>query len=96
MQAPMENVPNVRLRIVQPNVDQARKWRTDERERISTIAGLFSVPVAAGAKPVTHIIWPETASTFYLTEDAPHRAMIADNVPEGGAITYRCHAARHG
>ena len=36
MQASAAAVPNVRLRIVQPNVDQKRKWRTDEREPIQT------------------------------------------------------------
>ncbi len=41
---------------------------------------------ALGDKPVTDIIWPETAATFYLTEDEPHRRQAADIVPPGGAL----------
>lgn len=78
------DVPHVRLRIVQPNVDQAHKWVTDERE--PDFKKLLDFSSMAGAKPITHIIWPETAATFYLTEDPIHRAMIAEHLPAGATL----------
>jgi len=74
----------VRLRIVQPNVNQAEKWLPAEREgHFQQLLDLSSMPAK---QPLTYIIWPETAATFYLTEDAAHRYAVAAHVPKGGAI----------
>ncbi len=77
-------VPNVRLRLVQPNTDQAHKWLPDQREK--NFQQLLDLSSAPADKPVTHIIWPETAATFYLVEDVEHRLRLAPYVPQGGAI----------
>jgi apolipoprotein N-acyltransferase len=83
-QASDATVPNVRLRLVQPTIKQADKWKRDRREvNFNELLDLSSAP---GLRPVTHIIWPETASTFYLAEDKGHRAMTAAHVPDHGAI----------
>lgn len=81
---PVAMVPNVRLRLVQPNTDQAQKWVADELE--PNFQHLLDLTSAPADKAVTHIIWPETAATFYLTEDAFHRRMAAAHVPQGGAL----------
>ena len=80
------SVPNVRLRLVQPDVEQEMKWNPETREK--NFARLLELSTAPGEKPVTHIIWPETAATFYLSEDPQHRNAIAAIVPPGGAASY--------
>lgn len=77
-------VPNVHLRIVQPNINQAHKWDADGRER--NLQQLLDLSSAPGKRLPTHIIWPETAATFYLTEDPVHRRVIAAHIPQDGAI----------
>ncbi len=85
--APVAWVPDVRLRLGQPNVDQAHKWLMDEREgNFRQLLDLSSTPVASGEKPVTHIVWPETAATYYLVEDAVRRRVIAAHIPPHGAV----------
>jgi apolipoprotein N-acyltransferase len=84
MQNPTTDVPGVRLRIVQPNVDQKLKWLPENLE--PNFQELLDFTSAPGAKPITHIVWPETAATFYLAEDPARRAMIADHLPAGGSL----------
>jgi apolipoprotein N-acyltransferase len=83
-QAPASVVPHVRLRLVQPDVRQQDKWKLDEREK--NFDQLIALSSASGEKPVTSIIWPETAPPFYLTEDTPHRQAAAAAVPSGGVL----------
>ncbi|MDP9128028.1 MAG: apolipoprotein N-acyltransferase [Pseudomonadota bacterium] len=83
-EATAKTVPEVRLRLVQPNVDQALKWVADEREKnFEQLLDLSSQP---GLEPVTHIIWPETAATFYLAEDARRRQEVAAHTPLNGSV----------
>ncbi len=74
----------VRVRLVQPNVDQKTKWAPSERER--HFQDLISLSSVEGEKPVTHIFWPETAATYYLGEDAIRRKEIAANIPSAAAV----------
>ena len=83
-QHPTGYVDHVRLRLVQPNIDQAHKWHNDERDaHFNTLQDLTSVP---SDKPVTHVVWPETAATFYLGEEPLRRDAIAAHLPSGGAL----------
>jgi apolipoprotein N-acyltransferase len=72
------------VRIVQPNVDQVDKWIASEREE--HFQSLLSLSSAPSDKPLNAIIWPETASTFYLAEDAYHRHVIATEIPNGTPV----------
>ncbi|MDD5586859.1 MAG: apolipoprotein N-acyltransferase [Alphaproteobacteria bacterium] len=83
-QAPEAFVPGVRLRLVQPDIDQARKWRHDERE--ANFKELLDLSFAPAEKPVTQIIWPETATAYYLTEDSEARKAIAARMTEGQTL----------
>lgn len=83
-QAKDDVVPNVRLRLVQPNIDQAQKWLASERE--SHFRHLLDLSSEPGLRPVTHIIWPETAAAYYLAEEPARRYDIAAKVPRDGAI----------
>ncbi|MDE1900858.1 MAG: apolipoprotein N-acyltransferase [Alphaproteobacteria bacterium] len=82
-------VPGVRLRVVQPDIPQAGKWRISQRaEDFAGLLDLTAAPPAAGQKPPNYIIWPETASTYYLSEDAFHRDAIAARLsPDADLIT---------
>lgn len=84
VEAPNATVPNVRLRLVQPDVPQEIKWQPEEREK--NFARLLALTSTSGEQPVTAVIWPETASPFYLTSDEEHRSKAAAVVPKGGSI----------
>ena len=60
------------LRIVQPDIAQAEKWAPAmERRnfRTSIDLSMSTAPGAeAGADAITHIVWPESAFPFVLTE----------------------------
>jgi len=77
-------VPDVRLRLVQPDIAQAHKWREEERE--GYFQDLLAMSSAPAVKPVTHIIWPETASTYYLDEDPAHRQEIGLHIPAAATV----------
>ena len=73
-----------RIRILQPDIDQADKWIAMEREEhFRSLLALSSTP---GEKPVTAVVWPETASTFYLAEDAFHRREAATVLPKNATL----------
>ena len=80
-QAPTGTVPDVRLRLIQANVNQTTKWLDDRREQ--NFKALLDLSFAPADKAYTHIIWPETASAYYLAEDTPHRQQLAALLPSG-------------
>jgi len=75
----IRTIPGVHLRLVQPNVDQKNKWLASERER--NFKELIDLSATESSKTPTHIFWPETASTFYLSEDTLRRKEIASHIP---------------
>src|SRR5262249_10536518 len=60
-----QTVPGVRLRIVQPNIAQADKYRPEFVER--NWDRLIALSQAPAKQPPTQIIWPEAAPPFVLT-----------------------------
>ena len=62
-----ENVPDVRLRLVQPNVPQALKWDPDARE--ANLRRIIELTRAPGFETRTHTIWSETATAFPIWGD---------------------------
>lgn len=83
-----ENVPDVRLRLVQPNVPQALKWDPDARE--ANLRRIIELTRAPGFETRTHTIWSETATAFPIWGDnetlARRRAQVAAAVPPGGIL----------
>lgn len=71
-------VPDVRLRIVQTNISQNTKWQAAQRE--TNFQQLLDTTFAAADKPITHYVWPETATPFYLQEDPGRRLAIAERM----------------
>jgi len=79
-------VPDIRLRLVQPNIPQDLKWAEGERERIlGRLLALSAAPAPDGVAP-THVIWPESAVPYLLAEAPAIRAAVARIVPPGGAL----------
>ncbi|WP_394691135.1 apolipoprotein N-acyltransferase [Hoeflea sp.] len=75
------------IRIVQPAIDQSAKWDIAERERIfSKLLQLSASPLAEGAPRPTHIIWPETALPFLLTENPGALSRMADMLQVGQTL----------
>ena len=79
-----EMTPEAHIRLVQPNIPQTNKWKNSEREKgFQTLLDLTS---ETGEKTVTHVFWPETASTYYLGEDAFRRQQIADAISSSTSV----------
>lgn len=81
-------VPGVRLRLVQPAIDQRLKWAPGERARnIGRQLELSAAPPTNSAdKPVTDILWSETAVPLFLARDARARQALAAVTPPGGLL----------
>ena len=76
-------VPNVMLRLVQPNIAQADKWRPGLREGHVLEQVRMSTTDAAD---VTHVLWAETAVPFPLNQATGALAATARAVPENGYV----------
>ena len=79
-----ERVPGVRLRIVQPAIEQSLKW--DPARRGEHVLQQMRLSAAPAAVPVTHVIWAETAVPFYLALEAELRRALGRIVPPGGLL----------
>ena len=77
-------VPEVRLRIVQANIEQAAKWR--DRLRLRHLEHHLRLTKAPGYERITHVIWPETAIPYFLSVDPARRKLVAGVVPKGGLV----------
>lgn len=74
----------VYLRIVQPNIDQAEKWLPElANAHFGKTVRLSGLP---SDKPVTLVIWPETATSFPLDRSQAARDAMARVTPKGGYL----------
>lgn len=78
------HVEGVGLRIVQSNIPQREKWDPTFRER--NIRQFLEFSRRDRPDWITHVIWPETAATFFLGADAGLRRALASVVPSGGLL----------
>ncbi len=75
-------VGDVRLRLVQPNIDQKLKWKRPLLdEHLLKQANMGARPAADAP---THVIWSETAAPLFLGEDRDRLRVIGDLTPPGG------------
>jgi apolipoprotein N-acyltransferase len=77
-------VPNLRLRLVQPDIPQSLKWDPALRER--HLIHTMRLTRGAGFDGITHVIWPEAAVPFPLSADASLRQAIGTIIPPGGLL----------
>ena len=80
-----EFVEGVVLRLVQPNVPQKLKWKEDLR--LSHFQKLHNMSIASinNSSP-THIVWPETAVPFLLSNSPKLLKVIGAIAPPGGVV----------
>jgi apolipoprotein N-acyltransferase len=88
--SPTSFVDGVRLRIMQPNLQQDAKFRYAARAQVMSHYLNLSAR-ATDARPralrdVTHLIWPESPFPFLLTREADALAAIAALLPEGTVL----------
>lgn len=72
------------LRLVQPNIPQGEKWLPERRaEHARKFARLSTVD---RPPEVTHVIWPETATSFLLAQSPSHLEALRPLIPKGGYL----------
>ncbi|MCB1507448.1 MAG: apolipoprotein N-acyltransferase [Hyphomicrobiaceae bacterium] len=83
-------VAGVNLRIVQPAIDQRDKWDPEKRQEIFAryveLSAARLGPDRVGLLTTTHLIWPESAFPFVLTEEPAALAAIAELLPLGTTL----------
>ena len=72
------------VRIVQPNIPQAEKWRPETRA--AHLAKLIAMSRREGFDRMAAVIWPETAPPFIVEPGSPSLALMATAVPSGGYL----------
>lgn len=78
------SVPDVRLRLVQPNIEQTLKWKPEMR--MAHLQEHLELTAQAGWDKVTDVIWSETAAPSFLERDAASRNLLASVTPPGGLL----------
>lgn len=77
-------LPDIRLRLVQANIDQRMKW--DEAERANTLNKYLTLSTQPGPLPVTHLVWPETALPYFVSTEPELLRILGQIVPAGGML----------
>jgi apolipoprotein N-acyltransferase len=72
------------LRIVQPNIPQAEKWRPESRG--IQLATLIELSRREGFDKLAAVIWPETAVPFALVPTSPLLSTLGSVAPPGGYL----------
>ncbi len=87
---PTAFVDNVRLRIMQPNLQQDDKFNYSAKQRVMShyleLSDRSTGPQSTGVRDATHLIWPESAFPFLLTREPDALAQIAALIPEGTVL----------
>jgi apolipoprotein N-acyltransferase len=89
-QIPTTFVDGVRLRLMQPNIQQDQRFNYSQRQtvmdRYTALSDRASGPTTSGLAEVTHLIWPESAFPFFLTREPEALAQIAKLLPAGTVL----------
>ncbi len=87
---PTSTVANVKLRIMQPNLQQDLKFnysaKTEVMQKYLTLSDRASGPQSTGVRDASILIWPELAFPFFLTREADAMAQVADLLPKGTVL----------
>ena len=77
-------VEGVKLLIVQANIPQQLKWRADARR--ASMEKHMRMTLVVPPDTVSHVIWPETAVPYDVSNDRHLAAWLAAAVPDGGLL----------
>lgn len=95
---PAATVPNVKLRLLQPNLQQDAKFHPENGpailERYLSLSDRATGPRTMGLQDTTHLIWPESAFPFLLGREPRALERIAAVLPAN--VTLITGAARAG
>jgi apolipoprotein N-acyltransferase len=87
---PTSMVANVKLRLMQPNIQQDEKFNYSAKQatmrKYLDLSDRATGPTTAGIRDVTVLIWPESAFPFFLAREADVMAQIADLLPPGTVL----------
>ena len=88
--APDTKRADVRVRIVQPAIEQDEKWREESEDAIfrhylQISDGAIS-PDNSGVGDITLLVWPETAIPFFLTDRPDALAALGALLPDGTTL----------
>jgi apolipoprotein N-acyltransferase len=75
---------DLRLRIVQANIDQSEKWRPENSSEI--FSDYLALTRGGGLDGIGVVIWPETAVPFLLADAPEALSAIAAVLPEGTVL----------
>src|ERR1700709_1829316 len=83
-------VAQVKLRIMQPNLQQDVKFnyaaKAEVMQKYLALSDRASGPQSTGVRDVQILIWPESAFPFFLTREADAMAQIAELLPKGTVL----------
>ena len=90
-QASNETVPDVRLRLVQPNIPQDQKWKPELRRRhVLKQLAMSRRPPEQGqggqGRAPTHVIWAETAVPYVIGRTPGLAKTLGLAAPPGGLL----------
>ena len=87
---PTRMAANVKLRIMQPNLQQDEKFNYSAKaavmQKYLALSDRATGPNATGVRDATVLIWPESAFPFFLTREPDAMAEIADLLPKGTTL----------
>ena len=88
--SPTSFVQGVRLRIMQPDLQQDEKFnygaKQDVMRRYLALSDRATGPDTMGIQSVTHLIWPESAFPFFIAREPDALAQIAALLPMGAVL----------
>ena len=76
--------PPFAIRLVQPSIPQTLKW--DAKVQEENFKLLLEMTQKPSVLPLKAIIWPESAISFFLEQEAFRRELIASCMPKGGLL----------
>jgi apolipoprotein N-acyltransferase len=84
---PTTLVAKVKLRIMQPNLQQDVKFnyaaKAEVMQKYLALSDRASGPQSTGVRDANILIWPESAFPFFVTREGDAMAQIADLLPKG-------------
>ncbi len=77
-----DDAKKANIAVLQGNIDQAKKW--DTRFQTVTTVKYIRLVEAAAAQPIDLIIWPETATPFFLMHNPVLSGIVIEGIRKSG------------